>query len=429
MEMTIAAVFISLAIFLALSIPIGIAIGLSVLVGMFAGEQQMQSAFLMQKMISSLDLFPLMAVPFFILAGEIMQKGEMAQRLLAVSRCLVGHITGGMAHISILTCMFYGALSGSSPATVAAVGGVMIPSMEKEGYDKPFSTAVNTAAGCLGVMIPPSVPLIIYGTVAGVSVGDLFMAGVIPGVFVGICLMITSYFIAKRKGYAAGKRSNIKELLHALNEAKYALFVPVIVLGGIYGGLTTPTEAGVIAVIYSLLAEGLIHKSLNWQKGYDIITGTVLTNSSIFLVVATATAFGQILMFFNVPDLMVSILTEVSTDKYVFITIIIILLLIMGTFMDALANILILTPLLLPVVQKFEFDLVHFGIIMIVTVSIGFLTPPVGVNLFVGCGISKLRIETLSIAVLPFVFAMSIAAMVLAFIPQLSLWLPTLMSK
>lgn len=429
MEMTIGAIFISLAIFLGLSIPIGIAIGLSVLVGMFIGEQQLQSAFLMQKMISSLDLFPLMAVPFFILAGEIMQKGEMAQRLLAVSRCLVGHITGGMAHISILTCMFYGALSGSSPATVAAVGGVMIPSMEKEGYDKPFSTAVNTAAGCLGVMIPPSVPLIIYGTVAGVSVGDLFMAGVIPGVFVGLCLMLTSYIIAKRKGYAAGNRASLKELFHSLNEAKYALFVPVIVLGGIYGGLTTPTEAGVIAVIYALLAEGLIHKSLNWDKGYEIIRGTVLTNSSIFLVVATATAFGQILMFYNVPDLMVSTLTEFSTNKYVFITIIIVLLLIMGTFMDALANILILTPLLLPVVQKFDFNLVHFGIIMIVTVSIGFLTPPVGVNLFVGCGISKLRIETLSYAVLPFVFAMSLAALVLAFIPQISLWLPTLMTK
>ena len=199
MDTTIVMIFTSLAVFLLLSIPIGVAIGMSVLIGMVFNPN-LQMAFLMQKMISSLDLFPLMAVPFFILAGEIMQKGVMATKLLAVSRSLVGHITGGMAHISVLTSMFYGALSGSAPATVAAVGGIMIPTMEREGYSKPFSAAVNTAAGTLGVMIPPSVPLIIYGTTAGVSVGDLFIAGVIPGIFVGLFLMITSYIISKKNG-------------------------------------------------------------------------------------------------------------------------------------------------------------------------------------------------------------------------------------
>jgi len=429
MDSVVAPIFISLAVFLFLSVPIGIAIGLSVLIGMYIG-QDLQFAFLMQKMISALDLFPLMAVPFFIMAGEIMQKGTMAQRLLAVSRSLVGHITGGMAHISVLTSMFYGALSGSSPATVAAVGGIMIPSMEKEGYDKPFAAAVNTAAGCLGVMIPPSVPLIIYGTAAGVSVGDLFIAGIIPGIFVGIFLMITSYIIAKRKGYTGNNnRSSLKEVLKALNDAKFALFVPVIVLGGIYGGFTTPTEAGVIAVIYAFLAEGLIHRSLTWSKVYEVLKGTALTNASIFLVVATATALGQILMFYNAPELMVSLLVGISDKTYILLPIIIIFLIIMGTFMDALANILILTPLLLPVVQKIGFDPIHFGIVMIVTVSMGFLTPPVGVNLFVACGISKLRIEVLSMAVLPFLFAMFIAVLFITFLPQLSLWLPNLMVK
>ncbi|ABO48957.1 TRAP dicarboxylate transporter, DctM subunit [Desulforamulus reducens MI-1] len=425
--MTIALVFISLAIFLLLSIPIGISIGLSVLVGMIVG-QDLPTAFLIQKMIASLDSFPLLAVPFFIMAGEIMQKGSMAQRLLAVSRTLVGHITGGMAHISVLTCMFYGALSGSAPATVAAVGGIMIPSMEKEGYDKPFSTAVNTAAGCLGVMIPPSVPLIIYGTTAGVSVGDLFIAGVIPGLFVGMFLMATSYIISKKKGYkGSGQRSNFKDMLKALNEAKFALVVPVIVLGGIYGGLTTPTEAGVIAVIYAFLAEGFIHRALNWSKVYEVIRGSALTTASIFLVVATATGLGQILMFYNVPDLLVNFLVGISENKYVLMPIILLFLVVMGTFMDALANILILTPLLLPVVQKIGIDPVHFGIVMIVVISMGFLTPPVGVNLFVGCGISKLRIEVLSKAVIPFLIAMFIAVLALAFIPQITLWLPSLM--
>lgn len=422
MDMTIVLIFVSLIVFLILSVPIGVAIGLSVLIGMFAGN--LPSAFLMQKMITSLDAFPLMAVPFFIMAGEIMQKGSMAERLLEVSRTIVGHLTGGLAHISVLTSMFFGALSGSAPATVAAVGGIMIPTMKKEGYDLPFSTAVNTSAGCLGVMIPPSVPLIIYGTTAGVSVGDLFIAGIIPGIFVGFFLMLTAYFISKKRGYTGtGQRATLKEFLIALRNSIHALMVPVIVLGGIYGGMTTPTEAGVIAVVYSIVVEGLIIRTLSWANVWDILRRTALTTASIFLVVATATALGQILMFYNVPDMMVNFLMGISENKYILLPIIIVFLLFMGTFMDALANILILTPLLLPVVTELGIDPVHFGIAMIVNVSMGFLTPPVGVNLFVGCAISKISIERLSWAVLPFLATMVVALFFLFFIPEISLFL------
>ena len=422
MDMTIVLIFVSLIVFLILSVPIGVAIGLSVLIGMFAGN--LPSAFLMQKMITSLDAFPLMAVPFFIMAGEIMQKGSMAERLLEVSRTIVGHLTGGLAHISVLTSMFFGALSGSAPATVAAVGGIMIPTMKKEGYDLPFSTAVNTSAGCLGVMIPPSVPLIIYGTTAGVSVGDLFIAGIIPGIFVGFFLMLTAYFISKKRGYTGtGQRATLKEFLIALRNSIHALMVPVIVLGGIYGGMTTPTEAGVIAVVYSIIVEGLIIRTLSWANVWDILRRTALTTASIFLVVATATALGQILMFYNVPDMMVNFLMGISENKYILLPIIIVFLLFMGTFMDALANILILTPLLLPVVTELGIDPVHFGIAMIVNVSMGFLTPPVGVNLFVGCAISKISIERLSWAVLPFLATMVVALFFLFFIPDISLFL------
>jgi len=422
MATTVVLIFVFLAVFLILSVPIGVAIGLSVLVGMFAGN--MPSAFLIQKMITALDAFPLMAVPFFIMAGEIMQKGSMAQRLLELSRCLVGHITGGMAHISVLTAMFFGALSGSAPATVAAVGGIMIPSMKKEGYDLPYATAVNTSAGCLGVMIPPSVPLIIYGTTAGVSVGDLFIAGIVPGIFVGIFLMVTSYIIAKKRGYkGTGERSSVNETLVALKNSIHALLVPVIVLGGIYGGIMTPTEAGVVAVIYSFLVEGVLLRHLTWPQVWEILRSTALTTATIFLVVATATALGQILLFNNVPDMMVKLLVGITDNPYLLIPIIIVFLIVMGTFMAVLANILILTPLLLPVVKHIGMDPVHFGIVMIVTVSMGFLTPPVGVNLFVGCGISKISIERLSVAVLPFLGAMIIAVLFLVFVPQLSLGL------
>jgi C4-dicarboxylate transporter DctM subunit len=426
MDPIIILIFIALGTFLILSVPIGIAIGLSVVVGIVFGDI-LPSAFLIQKMFTSLDVFPLMAVPFFIMAGEIMQKGSMAERLLAVSRALVGHITGGMAHISVLTSMFYGALSGSSPATVAAVGGIMVPSMIKEGYSRSFATAVNTSAGTLGVIIPPSVPLIIYGTTAGASVGDLFIAGVFPGLFIGFCLMVCSYILSRKYGYTGtGKRVPLKELLIALKDSILALMVPLIVLGGIYGGFTTPTEAGVIAVVYSLIAEGIILRTLSWKKIWLILRGTALTTSSIFLVVATATALGQILLFHNVPDMLVDILLSISESKIVLIPIILIFLLIMGTFMDALANILILTPLLLPIVTKLGIHPIHFGIIMITCSSMGFLTPPVGVNLFVGCSIGNISIEKLSKAVMPFLFTLLIALLVITYVPSLALWLPGL---
>lgn len=422
MEWPIILAAITLVALLILSVPIGVAIGSSVVVAVLAGD--LPAEFLMQKLVLSLDSFPLLAVPFFILSGEIMQKGSMAQSLLAFSKCLVGHIRGGLAHVSILTSMFYGALSGSAPATVAAVGGIMIPAMEKEGYSKDFASSVNTASGCLGVMIPPSVPLIIYGTTANVSVGDLFIGGIFPGVFIGLLLMVASYVIARRTqtGNKAA-RAPWRETLAAFSRAKYALVVPVIVLGGIYGGITTPTEAGAIAVTYAFVTEGLILKTLTWKSVVDIFKSSCLTTASIFIVVATASALGQLLMIYNVPDLIVEALSGLTGNKYILLAAIIVLLLIMGTFMDALANILILTPLLQPLVMAAGIDMTHFGIIMIVAVSIGFLTPPVGVNLFVACGISGISIERLSVAVLPFVGVMIAGLLVLAFVPHLSLFL------
>jgi C4-dicarboxylate transporter DctM subunit len=420
MESPILLVAVTLTALLVLSVPIGIAIGASVAVGIVAGD--LPSQFLMQKVFTSLDTFPMLAVPFFIMAGEIMQKGSMAEALLRVSRCLVGHIRGGLAHVSVLTCMFYGALSGSGPATVAAVGGIMIPSMEKEGYPKPFSTAVNVSSGCLGVIIPPSVPLIIYGTTANVSVGDLFIAGIIPGIFIGLFLMLVSYLLARIYGFkTTSKRAGFRETMSALSDAKHALLVPVIVLGGIYGGITTPTEAGAIAVTYAFIVEGFLLRTLSRTKLWLILKGTTITNATIFLVVATASALGQLLLIYNVPDALVSVLSGVAENPPLLMFIIILLLVVLGTFMDALANILILTPLLLPLVQRAGIDLTHFGIIMVATVSLGFLTPPVGVNLFVGCGISKISIERLSFAVLPFLFAMLLAILVMAYIPSIVL--------
>lgn len=422
MDLPIICAAITLVLFLIASVPIGISIGASVAVALLVGD--LPPEFLMQKLVLSLDSFPLLAVPFFVLSGEIMQKGSMAQSLLNFSKCLVGHITGGLAHVSVLTCMFYGALSGSAPATVAAVGGIMIPAMEREGYRKAFASAVNTAGGCLGVMIPPSVPLIIYGTTANVSVGDLFICGIVPGIFVGFLLMLVSYAIARRHKMApSSKMASLPEIFHAFSQAKYALMVPIIVLGGIYGGITTPTEAGAIAVVYAFIAEGFILKTLDREKIIDIFRNSSLTTASIFIVVATATALGQLLMIYNVPDLIVRYFSGLVGNKYLLLLAIMVLLLIMGTFMDALANILILTPLLQPLVMAAGIDMTHFGIVMIVGISIGFCTPPVGVNLFVACGISGISIERLSYSILPYVGAMIIGMALLAFVPWFSLCL------
>ena len=287
MELPILLTAVTIVLLLILSVPIAAALGLGVMVGMIAGD--LPPEFMMQKVFSSLDSFPLLAVPFFILAGEIMQKGSMADALLRVSRCLVGHITGGMAHVSILTCMFYGALSGSSPATVAAVGGIMIPAMEKEGYPRDFSAAVNTSAGCLGVMIPPSVPLIIYGTTVGVSVSDLFIAGILPGIFVGVVLMFTAWALVRRRGInVATRKATRRETLRAVWEAKHALLVPVIVLGGIYGGIFTPTEAGAVAVLYAFVVESLLLRSLTWSKTWEVLKGAAITNATIFIIMCVA---------------------------------------------------------------------------------------------------------------------------------------------
>lgn len=422
MGMLTLTLFGSLFVLLMASVPIGVAIGSAVLLTM--ATLDLPPIFFTPKLFNALDTFPLMAVPFFILAGEIMQRGSMSRSLLGVSRCLVGHITGGLAHISILTCLFYGALSGSAPATTAAVGGIMIPAMEEDGYPRDFATAVSTAGGCLGVMIPPSVPLILFGSASGVSISDLFIAGIVPGFVVAIGMMLVCYWRAKKYNYGTPKpKASVGELLQALKEAKYALMVPVIVLGGIYGGLTTPTEAGVIAVVWSLMAEGLILRTLTISKIWSAFSTTAKTTAVIFLIVATATTLGHILMYYNVPDAMLNLLTSISQDPQVITGILLVFFLVLGTFMDTGATILILTPMIMPVILKCGINPIHFGITMVITLAIGFLTPPVGCNLFVGCGISKISIEKLSCAVLPFVFSMIASMLLIAYIPMISLFL------
>ncbi len=413
-------IFGSLLVLLFMGVPIAFSLGISALIGMYMGD--MPFFMFIQRLYNTFDSFPLMAVPFFILAGEVMQRGTIADTLLNFCKTLIGHIKGGLSHIAVLTCLFYGALSGSAPATTAAVGGIMVPPMEKEGYPKAYATAINCAGGCLGVMIPPSVPLILYGATVGTSISDLFIAAIIPGIFCGAALMLAGYIFAVRNNYGEKHaRVSYADRLKALWSSKWALLMPVIVLGSIYGGITTPTEAGCVAVVYAFFVEVFLTRSMTMAKVKMIFLGSMRTTASIFAIIACANALGIVLVYFNAQDYISALLLGISDSKYVVLPIILAILFILGTFLDTSVIILVLGPMLMPVIAALGIDPIHFGITMLIMLTVGFLTPPVGVNLFVGATISGTPFAQLSVAVLPFIFVLIVCSLVIAFVPQLSL--------
>lgn len=400
--------------------PIWVCLGIPAMIGMFLADIPIMV--FTQRLFNTFDSFPLMAVPFFVLAGMIMQKGTIANTLLEFCRTLIGHIRGGMSQISLLTCLFYGALCGSSPATTAAVGGIMIPAMEKDNYPRTYATAVNTVGGCLGVLIPPSVPLIIYGATVGCSISELFIATIIPGIVTFLCLATTGYIICRIRGYGSQlPKATLKERLQACYHARYALMVPIIVLGGIYGGIFTPTEAGAVAVFYALFVEKFITKVLTMKLFINILIGSLKVVGVTFVIIACANALGTLLIYQNAHEIVNGLLTGISTNPYVVLTMIILLLLFLGTFCDGNATILVLAPLLVPVVQPLGVDIIHFGVMMELTLTVGYMTPPVGTNLFMGSSIGKVPFATLSVAVLPFLIGMIVSCFIVAFIPALSL--------
>ena len=421
--MTTAILFGSFAVLLFLSVPIGISIGLATLITIFfTGTLPVE--FLAKELVTSVDSFPLMAVPFFILAGEVMGKGGISERLFNVANAIVGNKTGGFAIATIITCMFFAAISGSGPATVAAIGGIMIPAMVRNGYDLKFATAIVASAGSIGVIIPPSIPMVIYGVVGNASIGDLFIAGIVPGILVGLSMMVWAYYYSKKKGYRGmDEPTSLKKVGVAFWDAKWALLIPVIILGGIYGGFFTPTEAAVIAVVYGLFASMVLYRELKIKDLPKVMIDSALTTATVLIIVGTATAFGRFLTIEQVPTKVAQALMKISDEPIIIIMLIMALLLVVGMFMDTLAAIIILTPILLPIAVQIGYDPIHFGILMVVNLAIGFITPPLGVNLFVASGISGLSLESLSRAVLPFIFAMLFTLMLITFVPQLSMFL------
>ncbi|RKQ35820.1 TRAP transporter large permease [Oceanobacillus halophilus] len=405
-----------------IGVPVAVALGLSAST-VFLMEGNVSLIVIMQRMFNSVDSFPLLAIPFFILAGKLMETGGISTRLIHLANVIFGRVKGGLALVSIVACAFFAAISGSAAATTAAVGALIIPAMVKRGYDKDFSTAVQAAGGTIGIMIPPSVPLVLYGVAASVSISDLFIAGIIPGVIVTVSLLILVYIISLKRGYGGGETFTFAEFIKAFLDAILALLMPVIILGGIYGGIFTPTEAAVVAVVYGLIVGLLIYREIKWKDLSDIFSASVVTSAVIMFIIAGASAFGYYLTRERVPREMADFMLGITDNWIIALLIINLLLLIIGTFLETSAAIIILTPILAPIATALGIDLIHFGIIMIVNLAIGFITPPVGVNLFVASNIAGTKIEKLIRAIIPFILVMIVDVIILSFIPELSLFL------
>lgn len=410
-----------LFVFLLLSIPVGFALLLASLGTIVLANLEIPFSILTQVMVTANDSFPLMAIPFFILAGVLMGRGGVSERLLNIANSFVGHYRGGFAIAAVLTAMFFSAISGSGPATVAAIGSIMIPEMVKRGYNKVFATSLIAAAGTIGIVIPPSIPLVIYGVSSETSIGNLFKAGIIPGILMGGALMAWAYIHATKENYKPDPKATWKERFHHINRGKGAILMPVVILGGIYGGIFTPTEAAVIAVVYGLILSFFIYKELSWKDTISLFYDSAVTTGSIMVIVAAAAVFGRILTLEQIPNNVAAAMLSLSDNPIIFLLLVNILLIIVGTFMETIAAVIILTPILLPLSAQMGIDPVHFGIIMIVNLSLGFITPPLGLNLFVASSISEIKIVQLSKGVVPGFLALIIVLFVITYVSWFSL--------
>ncbi|WDE95614.1 TRAP transporter large permease [Lentisphaera profundi] len=389
------------------------------------------------RMASGVNSFALLAIPFFILAGNLMGRGGIARRLINFAATLVGALPGGLAYVNVISCMFFGAISGSAVAAVSSIGGFMIPSMEEKGYDREYSVALTTTAATTGMMIPPSNIMIVYCLVSGgVSVGAMFLAGVIPGIICGLCLMLTAGFIAKKRGYAGGERATLAQVFKAFREAFMSLMLIVIVLGGILSGFFTATEAAAIAVVYALIQAVVMYKEVKLKELPGILRDSGITTAVVMLLVGASMGMSWLMAYQEIPQNVSKALLGVSDNPWVLFIIINLLLLVVGTFMDMTPAVLIFTPILLPVFIKISGNAelmgvpastwipIHFGIIMVANLSIGLCTPPVGTCLFVGCGVGKSSISKVTRPMIPFFLAMVVSLLFITFFPTLSLWLP-----
>lgn len=378
------------------------------------------------RMFTGMNNFSLMAIPFFILAAELMRIGGLSNRLIELAKALVGWVPGGLAAATVLSCLFFGSISGSSPATVVAIGSIMFPALVAAGYDKRFAIGLIATAGTLGPIVPPSIALIIYGSVTGTSVGRLFAAGLLPAILIASLLIAYCIVYASFKGYARAPFPSLREILAAVKSAAWGLGLPIILLGGIYSGVFTPTESAAVACVYGLFVGMVIYRTIGWRELRDTLRNSGLTSATLLLITAGASAFSWLLAITGTPTQLASQVLSLTNEPVLVMALFNIVMIVAGFFLDSASAIIVLSPLLQPIAAQVGVDPVHFGIITLVNFSVGMITPPVGLNLFVAMAISKMSLTEVFKACIPLIVMMLIALIILTYVPWFSTWVPSL---
>lgn len=417
------------AVLLAAGVPIAFTLGLAAFAALAVSlDPGSASTVLAQRLATGLDSFALLAIPFFILSGNLMNRGGIAARLVDLAKVVVGRLPGGLAYVNVLANMLFGAVSGSAAASAAANGGFMAPLMKREGYDRDFGAAVNISSAVTGLLIPPSNVMVVYSLASGgVSIAALFVAGYVPGILLGLVLMVVGGVIAQRRGYPVGERIGAAPAWRILRAALPCLALVFVVMGGIILGWFTPTEASAVAVLYTFILAVLVYREVKWRDLPRLVTDSAATTAVVLLLIGASMGLSWVMSSANLPQAVTSLLLGLTEDKLLLLLLINVLLLLVGTFMDMTPAVLIFTPILLPVVQKFGMDPIHFGLMMIFNLCIGLCTPPVGSVLFVGCSVARTTLRNVLRPLLPFFAAMVIVLLLVTYVPALSLWLPSVL--
>lgn len=418
-------IFVAFVILIIVGCPIAITLGVASMAGLMV-DGSFNFTIFVQRAFTAVNSFPLMAIPFFMLAGSLMEHGGISKRIIRFTESLVGHHSGGLAVAAILACMIFAAISGSAVATVAAIGGIIVPEMTERKYPVPYSTAVCAAAGTMGPIIPPSTSFVIYASIAGISVGDIFMGGYIPGVLMGVGLIVYAVYTAKKRNLPRSEKKTPKEVFKIFINAIWALFTPIIIVGGIMTGICTPTEAGAISCVYAIAVGVLVYHELSWEKLKNALRDAAVSSTVVMFLIATASVFSWILTIERIPQMVKDAIMSFTDSPYVLLLLINILLLIVGTFMDCTPALTMLVPVLAPLAKAYGIDLVHLGVLMTINLCIGLLTPPVGTCLFVGCRIGKLSLTELVKEIWPQMVVLIIVLMIVTYVPWLSTFLPSL---
>ncbi|MCB8815891.1 TRAP transporter large permease [Desulfosporosinus shakirovi] len=421
--MLVALLFILFVVFFLLNVPIAISLAMST-IALIVTTETFNLMMIPQRMFAGLNSATLMAIPGYILAGVLMSRGGVSKYLIESLRSWIGHLPGGLSVVTILACMIFAAISGSSPATAAAIGAIMLPAMVAGGYPKRYAMGLIAAAGTLGILLPPSIPLIVYGVTADESIGKLFMAGVIPGLILGNILVFSAIIYAKKHNYGHGKKYTWSERWKASLKAIPAALLPVVILGSIYSGICTPTEAAVIAVFYTLVVSIFIYRELHFKDIRGILRETINTSSMIFLIIAAALVFALYLTNNQIPNKVADWISDANLNIFLFFMVTQLVFFVMGTFLEAVSVILITLPILLPIIKQLGIDPIHFAIVMTVNMELAMITPPVGLNLFVVSSMAREPLGEVVRGVIPFIVLMIAAMILFVIFPELSLYIP-----